>query len=60
MATPEKKLEKKKTKKLSKLNLEDKKSLAFWVGERILESQEKMGKTLDELSVICKKATEEK
>ncbi len=35
-----------------------KKAIAYCVGEMILESNEKIEKTLEELSLICKKATE--
>lgn len=41
-----------------KLDAKDKKTLARWVGERLLESNEKIDKTLEELGHICEKATQ--
>lgn len=52
------KLSKKKMVKVEtrEMTTKDKKDLACWVGQKILESQEKMEKTLEEMSDICKQA----
>lgn len=39
----------------SELSSEEKKIIGRWVGKKILESQEKIEKTLEELCEICKK-----
>lgn len=40
---------------VSELSSEEKKIIGRWVGKKILESQEKIEKTLEELCEICKK-----
>jgi hypothetical protein len=48
--------ESKNTKPAEKMCKEDKKALACWVGKRLLESQEKIEKTLNEMRLICERA----
>lgn len=61
MSSPIKKVQKQPiSKKERTANLEERKAIACLVSQKILETQEKIDKTLEELSTICKQRVSKK